>query len=134
MQHAFAKYLNILLMLAVITAGISPACKFISGEQGHWIEICGADGTLRTIKVEDPNLAALDVGGTAEDQNQEQNSSEGCDFCFMQAHMNLDLAKPVHKASMLPQAKALIAYQGAALIQYRKAAFSARAPPQYILS
>ena len=51
---------------------ISPACAFISGKYGDWVEICSG---LTTQKIQN--------GVQSEIPHVTQN---GCEFCFQQAH------------------------------------------------
>lgn len=72
-------FLSIFIVLAVIGAGISPACKFISGQQ-TWLEICGAEGIKKIL------VAADDVpAGEA----QEHASSDPCAFCLTHASVKV---------------------------------------------
>lgn len=60
-----------LMILALVTAGVSPACAFISGKM-TMIEICSVDGMM---KVAVPADQAPDTG----DQHQR---SYDCGFCI----------------------------------------------------
>ena len=51
MKLRSAPLLSALLILSFITAGISPACQFMSGGAMALIEICKADGSVETIEV-----------------------------------------------------------------------------------
>ena len=65
-------FLNVLMILAFIGAGISPACKFISG-QTTWMEICGVAG-MEKIRVA-ADQAPIDVPDHKEEKSD-------CAFCF----------------------------------------------------
>lgn len=88
-------FLNIFIMLAVIGAGISPACKFISGQQ-TWLEICGADGIKKVL------IASDELPET--DQTQHANA-EPCAFCLTHANVKVigtkvaDIPLPVMKTA-----------------------------------
>lgn len=71
-------------MLAFIGAGISPACKFISGEM---VEICGPNG------VEMVRLSADQLPSEAPEH--QKTASENCAFCFAGAHIKTVSAAPV---------------------------------------
>lgn len=72
MQGNCAKFLlNLIIMLAFIGAGISPACKFISGEM---VEICGPNG------IEMVRLNAGDLPPDAPDHDTAK--TDQCAFCF----------------------------------------------------
>lgn len=70
---------HVLVLAALVLSGASPACEFISGKS--LIEICAADGTLKTIEVADDQ--------TPENHKQGNNhqSKPDCAFCFVQTHM-----------------------------------------------
>ncbi|MCB1784052.1 MAG: DUF2946 domain-containing protein [Alphaproteobacteria bacterium] len=72
--------MQISLILAVVTAGISPACRFISGQQRDLIEICSADGTAKVIEV------ASHKGSEAPSEHH-HNKKDDCAFCFTQTHV-----------------------------------------------
>ena len=82
--------------------GISPACKFISG-QAQEIEICTYEG-IKTVKV-----AANGEEVPADDHHKK---SEDCGFCFAQS--NLKLAKAaapqIFTPSNVSYAKLVLAY------------------------
>jgi Protein of unknown function (DUF2946) len=87
-------FLNIFIMLAVIGAGISPACKFISGQQ-TWLEICGAEGIKKVLIASDE----VPDGG-----HQKHADAEPCAFCLTHANVKVittkvaDVPLPVLKA------------------------------------
>lgn len=66
-------FLQCLMILALVTAGVSPACAFISGKM-TMIEICGADGLM---KVSVPADQAPDTG-------DEHPQTYDCGFCIAQ--------------------------------------------------
>ena len=74
--------MHLFVLLAIATAGISPACAFASGQKG-WIEICAADGTIKRVQVSGDFLPQ------AGEQNEVSHHSPGvmddCAFCFMTA-------------------------------------------------
>lgn len=75
-------YLHILVILSFILMGISPACKFISG-QVQEIEICTYEG-IKTVKI-----AAHGEEMPADDHHKK---SEDCGFCFAQSNLKLEKA------------------------------------------
>jgi len=77
-------WLNCLVILAFIAAGVSPACKFISG-QSQLVEICGVDG-VKMVR-----LAAEEL--PPESEHHDKASSE-CAFCIASAHIKTVSAKP----------------------------------------
>ncbi len=67
-------WLTCLMVLALVTAGVSPACAFVSGKMTT-IEICGPDGVM--------NMSVpADQAPDKADQNQQTYK---CAFCLMQA-------------------------------------------------
>lgn len=62
------------MILALVTAGVSPACAFISGKM-TMIEICGADGLMKIA------VPADQVPDTGDQQHQQ---SYDCGFCIAQ--------------------------------------------------
>lgn len=73
---AFKKrFFHALLILAVISATISPACAFISGQNATWVEICSGISS-KLVKTDEKRETAPDV------------TSDSCSFCFHNAHMS----------------------------------------------
>ncbi len=64
--------IRLFLIVAIISATISPACAFISGKYGDWVEIC-AGNQAQKIQVQD----STEIPDVAKTQ---------CDFCFQHAH------------------------------------------------
>ena len=71
-------FVNVLLIMGLITAGVSPACKFISGK-ADLIEICTAEGLQK--------IAA--AGHTSAPVKPVHQMADTCAFC---------LAAQTHKA------------------------------------
>lgn len=110
-------YIQILGLAALVLSGISPACAFVSGKISL-IEICTADGDIKTIPAEGETPAS------------HHDAKPDCAFCFAQSHF-----KPVLAAPLLVPVPADISET--ALIQSRSAhpvraelsALNPRAPP-----
>lgn len=81
------KYIHCLVILAFLTVGISPACKFISGQMSD-IEICTPDG-LKTIQV-----AQDQTPEPAKPDHENHKKQDDCAFCFAQSHLKLAKAEP----------------------------------------
>ena len=65
--------IHFMCVFAVMSATISPACAFISGKHGQWIEICsGIDVTK--VQIADDELPDI--------------TSQGCEFCFQHFHFS----------------------------------------------
>lgn len=60
--------------MAILSAAISPACAFITGNSGSWIEICSG---LNLTKIKIPN-----------DGEMPDITKSGCEFCFQHFNMN----------------------------------------------
>lgn len=110
--------LNFIMMLAFIGAGISPACKFVSGQM---VEICGPNG----IEIVRLNTDQLPPG-----TQDHKSLDEQCAFCFAGAHIKTVYAGP--PAIKIPQATKVaaerIAASDAAYSLYRPAILP-RGPP-----
>ncbi len=78
-----SRSLNVLIILALITVGISPACKFISGQS--FIEICSDDG-VKTIAVD------ADQTPIQQSDNHKYKSDKKCPFCL--AFGKIKISKP----------------------------------------
>lgn len=113
-----------MMIIALITMGISPACKFISGGE-NFIEICTADGFERLAINTDQNPAS--------DQKDGGNAHKDmpCMFCFA-AHTgkaSQSLASYTAVLSTVKAAYALHDYQIKRTGERRP--FEARAPPVF---
>ncbi|MCD8498296.1 MAG: hypothetical protein LRZ85_09675 [Alphaproteobacteria bacterium] len=63
-------FVHMLVILGLVFSTISPACAFMSGQAGV-MEICGADGTIKTVSLPaeyDP-FATVDEQAPARIQN-----------------------------------------------------------------
>ena len=60
-----------LMILALVTAGVSPACAFVSGKMTI-MEICGADGLMKVAMPADEGPASTD------------QQKHDCGFCLAQ--------------------------------------------------
>ena len=95
---------------------ISPACAFISGKYGDWVEICSG---LSAEKIQN--------GVQSEIPHVTQN---GCEFCFQQAHfagvettsITLDISKYTMLIGGFISETALVQFHGS---------HHARAPPLF---
>jgi hypothetical protein len=65
---------HILVMLSIVTAGISPACAFIGGKMSE-IEICKSDGSVETIRVSDNQIPSSDQAP--------HKAQKECGFCTL---------------------------------------------------
>ncbi len=87
MKHVSAKTLHLFFILAFVLAGISPACKFISGEKS-FMEVCFSDGSLKKIEVPAEYNAFLAKADPKQQQKQgSHEKSNDCAFCFAQSSL-----------------------------------------------
>lgn len=70
----FRIFVNALVIAAFILVGISPACKFISGE-AYAMEICKPDGTIVIMVMNED-------GSVTEKEKPAQHADTDCAFCF----------------------------------------------------
>jgi hypothetical protein len=107
-------FIHFIVITAIMSAAISPACAFISGNYGDWIEICAG---LTKQKVQ-----------TGEQSQAPDVTQHSCDFCFYNFHMNaIETAE-----SILPVLKRLNSFSDfideTALIAFYQS-YQSRAPP-----
>ena len=79
MKHAF---ISMVMIIALVTAAISPACAFLNGDS-NFIQICAADGSVKTI-------AVLNDQSPVQTPRNTHKVQPDCAFCFATAH-----AKPL---------------------------------------
>ncbi len=75
----FGVLCHVLLLLALVTSGISPACAFIAGKMQQ-IEICAADGTLKTVTLS--RAPSSDQSGLPAVPQPHKSKKTDCMFCF----------------------------------------------------
>ena len=96
-KYVRGKLLNItslLVMLSILTMGISPACDFISGSDNApegYIEICSDDGEIRLISLAEAGLSP----DTKPAHQHHASKSIDCAFCFTAAHNHADFTKGI---------------------------------------
>ncbi|MBI1300793.1 MAG: hypothetical protein GC137_03950 [Alphaproteobacteria bacterium] len=98
-MQKFSSFLSFLLILAFATAGISPACNWVSGKT-MLMEICTADGTVKTIEV-----SAAEYGFEEEKPQQITHLKNDCAFCFSFDHQTLGLSVHDVKIANNPDVK-----------------------------
>jgi hypothetical protein len=118
------------LMICFVLASVSPACAFVSGK--HTMEICGADGSVRTMPVPEELLAFMadpvESGQSSDADDHSVRVLDDCAFCFAQTHMKPFwvqsdvLYAPDAELSQLPQ-------QFDAIQRQHVAFYLSRAPP-----
>ena len=120
-----ANVLNLIVMLAVITLQISPACAFNNGSTSSWIEICTANGTIEYVATTDKTTQSDDQTHTAKQQ---------CSFCFTHATQALaDLDKAVHTYTAAITSEYIAAGSGSLIYKaYSALNYQTRAPPSFL--
>ena len=66
-------FIHFLCIFAVMSATISPACAFISGKSGTWVEICSGMNITK-IQIADDDVPDM--------------TAQGCEFCFQYFNMS----------------------------------------------
>lgn len=120
--------LNFLMILALVTLNISPACQFLSGQNvTAWLEICGVDG-LTKVQITHSEKTAEDAT-----QNGSHLQKPPCAFCVTHAHQTLSWTAEQTVLSALLYAQGRSFFQaGAYVTQTWSAHFQTRAPPPQI--
>lgn len=112
--------LHAFLILAFILAGVSPACKFISGQMSV-MEICGFDG---------PKLVVVDSTQIPDQDPHKKLAMDDCAFCFAQGTQKATGITVVHFWIPSDNALTLAAMDAAVRIGNESAQpFEARGPP-----
>lgn len=116
--------IQVLVILAIFFAAASPACQFISGTSSDLIEICTADGLVKTV---------LMPGGDQE-QTDHAHKKDPCSFCFASSHIKpLTTATPVAPLPQTDEAGLQLAFIESSFIKRSELdPVSARAPPSHI--
>ncbi len=122
-------FLHLTLIMAIVTAGISPACAFING-QTSTIELCSPNGDVRVVEVP-AEMDPFAEPAPAQDKHNAQDNMDDCTFCFAKTHAKSLSAVSTTKASfILPRYMAVGV--GTYIPQSLKAAsFQPRGPPVF---
>lgn len=85
-MHAFRRHmwLSCLIIFALVTVGVSPACAFISGKTTMMMEICGPDG-LMMVAVPPDKAADASQKASDSDQGHPHDQMPDCNYCIAQA-------------------------------------------------
>ena len=82
-------FLHVFLIFCFVLVSVSPACKFISGQL---TEICGADGSVKSMSVPQELLAFLPDQGDDQPHDEDEHSlKQDCMFCFAHTHFQAAL-------------------------------------------
>lgn len=127
---------QLLVVLALITAGISPACAFVSTGKAM-MEICASDGSVKKVAIPEgfEDLLPADADTSSADNEQDHAkimaALDDCAFCIFQLSgkaFSYDVVSVIapdhaaHQPLVLSQSD-----RGNAVFH----AFSPRAPPLY---
>ena len=130
MRTRFGKFCSFILILGFLTAGISPACHFVSGglaDENGMVEICAADGSIKLISLAEAGLLPEQA------PRHQQSKSSDCMFCFASANLKLAKAKAV-QIDALPGANYLRLSDGMFVPESLSAlSFEARGPPATVV-
>lgn len=122
-------FLHLTLIMAIVTAGISPACAFINGETST-IELCSPNGDVRVVEVP-AEMDPFAEPAPAQDKHSAQDNMDDCTFCFAKTHAkSLSAVSSIKISFVLPR---YLAVGGGTFIpQSLKAAnFQPRGPPVF---
>ena len=117
----------VLVILAIVSAGVSPACAFVSGGTS-FIQICGADGEIQKVEVD----AALDPFADEAPMPLEDalESFEQCPFCFATSSQKYTQAGNLGLNAVLPISYLPVSAGTAVPQSFSLRGFDARGPPQ----
>lgn len=118
-------FLHMLVILSIVTLGISPACAFVSGKMS--IEICKADGSVETIEVSSADFAP------DSSSHEHQETKKQCQFCLTSSLISKHLsAPPILKTPRLIISAQQFAAFHTELLQYKEKSHAPRAPPALV--
>ena len=80
-MHSKTVLLQVFFVLAFFLGHVSPVCAFISGNT-QLLEICSADGTLKTIAV------SGDFDPIQGEKKQQHAKAKDCAFCVFQSQLS----------------------------------------------
>lgn len=129
MKRTHARILHIFFVLAFVLAGISPACKFISGEK-TFMEICFSDGSLKRVEVpEEYRVLTAKAEKTPEDRSHAHKDSD-CGFCFAQSSLSKNTLTATAAILISPPAQSVPLGAGSFVVAGVKTSpFHSRGPP-----
>lgn len=123
MKRHLRHFSFLLVILALISAGISPACVFISGKTSL-IEICTADGGVRTVAVTEDGRQI-----TPFDHQDHKNAKTDCAFCLNAAAAKSGPADGRVFYAAVRHAPPMAQAPAAALAEFPAKSFHATGPP-----
>lgn len=123
------RYLSILVIVSLVLAGISPACRFISGKTLY--EICGFSEDKVVAPIDDALLAYLPDQPPEDDH---ESAKDDCVFCFAQSHLKLAKVPDAEVPVIMTGFEPLQPRAGPIFAAYDFLAYAPRGPPSHILS
>lgn len=79
-------FIQVLIVFALTSAGISPACNFINGNgENGWIQICTSDGTIKKVSI-DINQAPFYQEQNQDETTHKSAALDDCAFCLSHAN------------------------------------------------
>ena len=123
-------FLHLTLIMAIVTAGISPACAVINGETST-IELCSPNGDVRVVEVPAEMDPFAKDAPQPQDDHHAQDNMDDCTFCFAKTHAkSLSAASSIKISFVLP--RYLAVGGGTYIPQSLKAInFQPRGPPVF---
>ncbi|MCL4678754.1 MAG: DUF2946 family protein [Alphaproteobacteria bacterium] len=123
------KFLHVFFILAFVLAGVSPACKFISGEK-TFMEICFSDGSLKRVEVPAEYSAVMAKAEKTPQNNGHAHKDSDCGFCFAQSSLSKNTLTAAAAILVNPPAQAVPLGAGSFALKGAQASpFQSRGPP-----
>lgn len=129
MKRADARTLHLFFILAFVLAGISPACKFISGEK-TFMEICFSDGSLKRVEVPEEYRILTAKADKTPQNNGHAHKDSDCGFCFAQSSLSKNTLTSAAAILISPPAQSVPLGAGSFALKGAQASpFHSRGPP-----
>lgn len=123
------RYLSFLVIVSLVLAGVSPACRFISGKTLY--EICGFGEDKVVAPIDDALLAYLPDQPPEDDH---ESLKDDCVFCFAQSHLKLAKALDAEVPVIMTGFEPLQPRAGPIFAVHDFLVYAPRGPPSRILS
>lgn len=124
-------FLNSLIIVCLVLASVSPACKFISGKS--FFEICiSHDAEAEQVSVPEELLAFMPglADEQPEDDQQQHDLNQDCAFCFTNTHFSSLLASaPVLSVPVFAPER--LAFYQDAYARHELRLYEPRGPPVF---
>ncbi len=131
MKCAPARFLHLFFILAFVLAGISPACKFISGEK-TFMEICFSDGSLKRVEVPEEYRVLTAKAEKAPQNDGHAHKESDCGFCFAQSSLSKNTLTTTAAILISPPAQSVPLGAGSfAMAGAQVSPFHSRGPPAH---